>query len=412
MVKTAMSKKGAMSHGKIIPYGRQSISQDDIDSVVGVLTSDFLTQGPQVPAFESSVAKATGSDHAVAVNSATSALHIACLALDLGPGGRLWTAPNSFVASANVARLCGADVDFVDIDPNTWNMCPQALAIKLEQAAQNGTLPNIVMPVHFGGEPCDMLRIGALARQYGFKLIEDASHAIGARCAGAPVGANVHSDITVFSFHPVKIVTTAEGGVATTQDARLAKRMAMLRSHGVTRDRALMTNTPDGPWDYDMLELGLNYRMTELQAALGCTQMQKLNHFIEARHSVADRYDAAFANLALLTPLRNPANRSALHLYPVVVGPDASQTERSRLRATVFDDLRAAGIGVNVHYIPIHTQPYYRQLGFAPGDFPQSEYYYAGAISLPMFPDLSKADQDHVISSVTESLARRDSAAA
>jgi UDP-4-amino-4,6-dideoxy-N-acetyl-beta-L-altrosamine transaminase len=397
---------------KPIPYGRQSIGQDDIDAVTEVLRSDFLTQGPCVPEFENAVAAACGAKHAVAANSATSALHIACLALDLGEGDLLWTSPNSFVASANVARLCGADVDFVDVAPETWNMCPALLGEKLERAAMVGRLPKVVMPVHFAGEPCDMTAIGALAKQYGFKVIEDASHAIGARHGGNPIGACDHSDITVFSFHPVKIVTTAEGGVATTRNDRLARRMAMLRSHGVTRDAGLMRGAPDGPWDYQMLELGLNYRMTELQAALGSTQMRRLKPFIERRHQLAERYNAAFAKMPVLTQDRHSGNHSALHLYPVVVGPNASTRERARMRGEVFPAMRKAGIGVNVHYIPIHTQPYYRDLGFKTGDFPNAEHYYAGAISLPLFPALTDSDQEYVIEVLAQSLERYGAAAA
>jgi UDP-4-amino-4,6-dideoxy-N-acetyl-beta-L-altrosamine transaminase len=386
-----------MAQRTTIPYGRQSIGQNEIDAVTQVLRSDFLTQGPQVPKFEAAVAHAVGARHAVAVNSATSALHIACLALDLGPGDLLWTSPNSFVASANVARLCGAEVDFVDIDPGSWNMCPERLTEKLDRADQTGQLPKIIMPVHFGGEPCDMAAIGALAERYGCKVIEDASHAIGAICNGTDVGACTHSDITVFSFHPVKIVTTAEGGVATTQDPELARRLAMLRTHGITRDADMMHGEPEGPWDYQMLELGLNYRMTELQAALGTSQMVRLQDFVAKRHQLAARYETLFTGLPLNTQRRNAANHSALHLFPVVVGPDLETAERARLRSEVFVALREADIAVNVHYIPIHTQPYYRALGFKRGDFRAAESYYAGAISLPLFPDLTVQQQDYVV---------------
>ena len=395
-----------------IPYGRQTIGDEDVEAVSAVLRSDFLTQGPQVPLFEQAVAGACDASHAVAVNSATSALHIACLALDLGPGDVLWTVPNSFVASANVARLCGADVDFVDIDPDSWNMCPRHLSEKLERSSRLGRLPKVVMPVHFAGEPCDMATIGKLSEQYGFRVIEDASHAVGAAYDGRPVGHCGHSDITVFSFHPVKIVTTAEGGVATTQDGRLAKRMAMLRTHGVTRDPGLMRGAPEGPWDYQMLELGLNYRMTELQAALGLTQMRRLREFVDKRHHLANRYEQAFGTLPLIRQKRAPENRSALHLFPIVVAPNSGMAARAQLRREVFVTLREAGIGVNVHYIPIHTQPYYRDLGFKPGDFPNAEHYYAGAISLPLFPALSEADQDRVIEELARALEQHGAAAA
>ncbi len=378
----------------MIPYGRQWIAEEEIAAVTAVLTSDFLTQGPQVPAFEAALMDATGAAHAVAVNSATSALHIACLALGLGPGSLLWTSPNSFVASANVGLLCGADVDFVDIDPSTFNMCPQALAAKLETAER---MPDLVMPVHFGGEPCDMPAIAALAARYGFKVIEDASHAVGARCAGAPVGACAHSDAAVFSFHPVKIVTTAEGGAALTQDTALAETMTRLRSHGVTRDPAALERPGEGAWWYEQHDLGLNYRMTDVLAALGVVQMTRLEAFICARERLAARYDDALADLPLKTQARSPAQRSALHLYPITL--DAPERRRA-----VFDALRAAGMGVNVHYIPIHTQPFYAARGFRPGDFPNAERYYAGALSLPLYPALTDADQDQVIQALAEAL--------
>ncbi|SLN57669.1 UDP-4-amino-4, 6-dideoxy-N-acetyl-beta-L-altrosamine transaminase [Pseudoruegeria aquimaris] len=381
----------------MIPYGRQDIRQEDIDAVVDVLKSDFLTQGPQVPAFEQAVAKAAGARHAVAVNSATSALHIACLALGLGPGDLLWTSPITFVASANVGRLCGADVDFVDVDPDTANMCPQALAEKLAAAKAAGRLPKVLIPVHMCGQSCDMAAIGALARDYGVKIVEDASHAIGGSFEGKPVGDCRHSDITVFSFHPVKIVTTAEGGVATTQDADLARRMELFRSHGVTRDPALMEGESEGGWYYQQVELGLNYRMTELQAALGVTQMTRLAEYVDRRNALAERYDAALGNLPLKRPGRLAQARSSFHLYVIRV-------EAARRRA-VFDALRAEGIGVNVHYIPVHTQPYYRRLGFAPGQFPQAEGYYAQAISIPLYHGLTEAAQDQVVAAVEKALA-------
>lgn len=381
----------------MIPYGRQDIRQEDIDAVTEVLRGDFLTQGPQVPAFEAAVAKATNAAHAVAVNSATSALHIACLALGLGPGDLLWTSPITFVASANVGLLCGADVDFVDVDPETANMCPKALAEKLAAAKAAGRLPKVLIPVHMCGQSCDMAAIGALARTYGVKVIEDASHAIGGSFEGEPVGDCRHSDITVFSFHPVKILTTAEGGVATTQDATLAQKMALYRSHGVTRDPALMEGESEGPWYYQQVELGLNYRMTELQAALGVTQMARLSDYVDRRNLLAERYDAALGNLPLKRPGRLATARSSFHLYVIRV-------EAARRRA-VFEALRAAGIGVNVHYIPVHTQPYYRRLGFDAGQFPQAESYYAQAISIPLYYGLTDAAQDQVIAAVETALA-------
>jgi UDP-4-amino-4,6-dideoxy-N-acetyl-beta-L-altrosamine transaminase len=346
-----------------------------------------------------------GATHGVAVNSATSALHLACLALDLGPGDWLWTSPNTFVASANCARYCGAQVDFVDIDPRTYNLSVEALRAKLEQADKTGRLPKIVIPVHFAGQPCDMPAIHALSQRYGFKLIEDASHAIGARCNGEPVGNGRHSDISVFSFHPVKLITTGEGGLATTNNPELAERMRRLRSHGITRDPAQMQDEPDGspanasaaPWYYQQIELGYNDRMTDIQAALGLSQLQRLDDYIARRHALAERYDQALAELPLRRPYRAPKQRSALHLYPIQVADGPT-------RATTFQALREAGIGGNVHYIPVHTQPDYRRLGFAPGDCPVAEAYYERAISLPLFPTLSELEQDQVVAALQHSL--------
>ncbi len=380
----------------MIPYGRQDIQQDDIDIVISVLQSDFLTQGPQVPAFETAVASATGARHAVAVNSATSALHIACLALGLGKGDLLWTTPITFVASANVGHLSGADVDFVDVDPDTGNMCPDALEQKLIKADAAGRLPKIIMPVHMCGQSCDMAAISALAKQYGARVIEDASHAIGGSYHDAPVGDCAYSDICVFSFHPVKIVTTAEGGVATTQDAELASRMRLFRSHGVTRDPAQIQGQSHGGWYYQQIELGLNYRMTDLQAALGVSQMTRLAQYVDKRNMIAERYDAALGNLPLKRPGRMVGARSAFHLYIIRVAPDR--------RAEVYDSLRADGIGVNVHYIPVHTQPYWLSHGFAEGMFPNAEAYYAQAISIPLFATLSDADLNTTIRAIEKAL--------
>ena len=381
----------------MIPYGRQDVSEADIEAVIAVLRSDFLTQGPVVPRFEAALAEAAGAPRAVAANSATSALHVACLALGIGPGDRLWTSPITFVATANVARLCGAEADFVDIDPATALMDPDRLAAKLARAERAGRLPKIVAPVHLGGQSCDMAAIGALADRYGFHVLEDASHAVGGTEGGAPVGACPHSDVAVFSFHPVKIVTTAEGGVATTRNSEIAARMERLRTHGITRDPALMTHAPDGPWYYQQLELGLNYRMTELQAALGLSQLDRLAAFVDRRNALADRYDAALAGLPLRPLARRKGARSAFHLYVVLLD------EAARHRA-VFEGLRDRGIGVNLHYIPVHLQPYWRALGFAPGDFPAAEDYYARAISLPLFPGLSEADQDAVVAALAAEL--------
>jgi len=384
----------------VIPYGRQDITQADIDAVVDVLQSDFLTQGPIVPCFETAVANYCGARHGVAVNSATSALHIACLALGLGPGDWLWTSPITFVASANCGLYCGAKVDFVDIDPRTYNMCLEALERKLIEAQRLGRLPKVVVPVHLCGQPCDMERIHALAQKYGFKVIEDASHAIGGKYKGEPVGNCRHSDITVFSFHPVKIITTAEGGMAMTNDDQLAGRMALLRSHGITRDPALMTHTPDGPWYYQQVDLGFNYRMTDIQAALGVSQMMRLDHYIERRHALARRYDRLLADLPVTTPWQHPDAYSGLHLY--VIRLQLGKISRSHRQA--FEALRAQGIGVNLHYIPVHTQPYYRDLGMATGEFPEADSYYAEAVSLPMYSGLTDAQQDNVVAALHKAL--------
>ncbi len=381
----------------MIPYGRQEITEEDVQAVIDVLRSDFLTQGPQVPAFEAAVAGQVGARHGVAVNSATSALHLACLALGVGPGDLVWTSPVTFVASANCALYCGASVDFVDIDPRTYNLSVDALADKLRLAEQENRLPKLVIPVHLCGQPCDMAGIRALARQYDFAVIEDASHAIGGRYREVPIGGCQFSDITVFSFHPVKIITTAEGGLATTNDPQLADRMALLRSHGITRDPRLMTHTPDGPWYYQQVELGFNYRMTELQAALGLSQLERLDSYVARRHELARGYDQAFASLPLTTPWQHPDGYSGLHLYVVRVRDPAS-------RSRVFESLRNQGIGVNVHYIPVHTQPYYQVMGFTTGQFPEAEAYYQEAISLPMYPTMTDAEQAQVIDAVRAAL--------
>lgn len=384
----------------MIPYGRQEILQTDIDAVLEVLGSDFLTQGPMVPRFEQHVAGHVGARHALAVNSATSALHIACLALGLGAGDTLWTTPVTFVASANCALYCGAEVDFVDIDPKTYNLCPQALASKLERAEASGKLPKVLVAVHLCGQPCDMAAIHGLAQRYGFKVIEDASHAIGGKYRGEFIGNGRYSDITVFSFHPVKIITTAEGGMALTNDAHLAQRMALLRSHGITREPSQMTHEPDGPWYYQQIELGFNYRMTELQAALGISQMQRLDAYVARRHLLALRYDKLLASIPVTTPWQHPESYSGLHLYVIRLQLDKS----ARSHLEVFQQLRAAGIGVNLHYIPVHTQPYYQSLGFKKGDYPHAEQYYQEAISLPMYQSLSDEHQDQVVTALGQAI--------
>lgn len=385
----------------MIPYGRQDITPADIQAVVEVCQSDFLTQGPVVPRFEQAVAAYCGADHAVAVNSATSALHIACLALGLGPGDWLWTSPITFVASANCALYCGARVDFVDIDPSTFNLSVAALEDKLRHAEKAGRLPKVLVPVHMGGRPCEMQAIARLSRRYGFKVLEDASHAIGARDQDVPVGACAHSDITVFSFHPVKIITSAEGGMALTRDAALAERMRRLRSHGITREPTAMTHSPDGPWYYQQVELGFNYRMTEIQAALGLSQLSRLDAYIARRQALAQRYAAQLLELPIHTPHTRLDTHCAWHLYALTLsGPVHGQRRRE-----VFEQLRAMGIGVQVHYIPVHTQPVYRAMGFADGDFPMAEDYYRRALSLPLFAAMRDDEQEAVVRALRQVLA-------
>ena len=384
----------------MIPYGRQKILEEDIQAVINVLRSDYLTQGPAVPQFEQAVAEYVDVNYAVAVNSGTSALHIACLALGLGEGDWLWTSPITFVASANCGLYCGAQVDFVDIDRQTFNMSVTAFEEKLKKAEQTGTLPKIVVPVHFAGQPCDMKEVSRLAKHYGFFVIEDACHAIGGKYQGKHVGHCQYSDITVYSFHPVKIITTAEGGMAVTQQEHLAEKMRTLRSHGVTREANEMTHKPDGAWYYQQTELGFNYRMTDLQAALGISQLAKINEFIQQRHTLKSRYDSLIVDLPITTQHQCQDSISALHLYPVQI--DLTQT--SKTFSQIFDFLRENGVGVNVHYIPVHTQPYYKQLGFKSGDFPNAEDYYTKTLSLPLYCALSFEEQDKVISVLHEAL--------
>ena len=378
----------------MIPYGRQDINQADIDAVVEVLRSDLLTQGPMVPAFEEAVAAYCGARHAVAVNSATSALHIACLALGIGKGDRVWTSPITFVATSNAALYCGAVVDFVDIDPVTYNLSADRLAHRLAQAQKTGELPKLVIPVHLCGQPCEMARIQALGRQYGFKIVEDASHAIGSRYQAEPVGNCRHSDITVFSFHPVKIITTGEGGMAMTNDAQLARRMESLRSHGITSDAAIMqSRPPEQRWNYQQTDLGFNYRMTDISAALGLSQMRRLDQFLARRRAIAGRYDQMLAALPMLLPRQHPDGASSYHLYPIRLKLD----EIGRTHRQVYDAMHAAGIFVNLHYIPVYRQPYYEQMGFPAGYCPEAERYHEQALSLPIYPGLSDADQDTVV---------------
>jgi len=377
----------------MIPYGKQDIDQTDIDSVVDVLTSDFLTQGSQVPLFEKIVSNYCGVEYGVAVNSATSALHIACLALGLGKGDYLWTSPNTFVASANCGLYCGAKVDFVDINPLTYNLSSKELEKKLIQAKQDNKLPKIVIPVHFAGQSCDMKKIHSLSQEYNFKIIEDASHAIGGKYLDQPIGGCQYSDITVFSFHPVKIITTAEGGLATTNDIKLLESMQLFRSHGITRNTELMTKEAEGGWYYEQVDLGFNYRMTELQAALGVSQMERLDEFIVKRRALL------LSSLPIVKPYQDQDNYSALHLYPIQIDKVKST------RKEIFKALRKNDIGVNVHYIPVHTQPYYENMGFKKGDYPNAENYYERAISIPMFQGLTIEMQDEVVNALKKVLA-------
>lgn len=389
-----LTKIRSVDFEAMIPYGRQDISQPDIDAVVEVLRSDFLTQGPVVHLFEQAVARYCGAQSGVAVNSATSGLHIACLALGLGPGDWLWTSPNSFVASANVAVYCGAKVDFVDIDPQTYNMSIGRLEEKLNQAESEGRVPKIVVPVHFAGQPCDMQAIHILSKRYNFRVIEDASHAIGASYNGTKVGSCIFSDITVFSFHPVKIITTGEGGMAMTNDIALADKLRRLRTHGITNDAALMQPRPnDEIWNYQQLQLGFNYRMTDIQAALGLSQMQRLDEFVKRRHEIAGRYDTSLSSLPIITAHQAAGVYSSYHLYSIrIKNTDSRPTQRQ-----LYNSLLQSGIGINLHYIPIHRHPFYENLGFKSGDFPEAERFHKEALSIPIYPALSSNDQNLVI---------------
>jgi UDP-4-amino-4,6-dideoxy-N-acetyl-beta-L-altrosamine transaminase len=385
----------------MIPYGRQDVTQADIDAVTAVLRSDFLTQGPMVPRFEQAVAQLVKARHAVAVNSATSALHLACMALGLKAGERLWTVPNTFVASANCARYCGADVDFVDIDPLTWNLSTERLEEKLKLARRSNCLPQVLVPVHFSGQPTEQERVWELAQEYGFKILEDASHAIGASRHAEPVGSCRWSDVTVFSFHPVKIVTSAEGGMALSNDAGLSRSIALLRSHGITRDATQWTHadgrdaadpSPPGAWYYEQQELGYNYRLTDVHAALGISQVQRVGAYVRRRNELAQRYTGALRGLALQLPHVAAGNYSAFHLYVVRLRDGGPQRHRE-----LFQALRARGIGVNLHYSPVHLHPYYRRLGFSPGQFPEAEAYATSALTLPLYAAMSEAQQDEVV---------------
>ena len=380
----------------MIPYGRQNIIEEDIIAVTEVLKSDWLTQGPKVPEFENAVARYTGASYAVAMNSATSALHAACLALDLGPGDSIWTVPNTFVATANCGILCGADVDFVDIDARSYCMDPISLAEKLEKAEISGQLPKVLIPVHFSGQSANMAAIKELAERYEIYVVEDAAHAIGGHYLDYPIGSCQFSDIAVFSFHPVKIITTAEGGMATTNDPKIAARLQRIRTNGITRDPRVTIGKSNEPWIYEQAEIGLNYRMSDLQAALGISQFTRLDAFVDRRRQLTNRYNELLSNLPVICPWRDPSGNSACHLYPLLIDSKRTNTSRSKL----FTFLRNAGFGVNVHYIPVHTQPFYQQFGFQAGDFPKSESYYAQEISLPLFYDLTFNEQNSVVETI------------
>ena len=394
----------------MIPYAKQDITKNDINAVKKVLESNFLTQGPVVEKFENIVAKKINSKYAIALNNATSALHLSCLALGVGPNDWVWTSPNSFVASANCAAYCGAKLDFVDIDSKTYNISVSELEKKLEIAKIKKKLPKVIIPVHFAGQPCEMFKIYKLGKKYNFKIIEDASHAIGSSYAFSDnfknnpelvkVGSCKHSDITVFSFHPVKIITTGEGGMVLTNQKNLYERIKLLRSHGIVREKKKMNKKSDGPWYYQQVDLGYNYRMNDMEAAIGCEQIKRLNKYIKLRHKIAKRYNNAFADLPLNKPWQLPKTYSAFHLYVITLNNNYNKKKHFN----IFRKMRKKGIGVNLHYIPIHTQPYYSRMGFKKGDYPVAENYYKRAISLPMYPSLTKKEQDFVIKNLRECL--------
>lgn len=392
--------ESAKSDRRVIPYGRQDVTDSDIEAVTAALRSAYLTQGPLVPRFEEAISQRVGAKYGIASNSATSSLHLACLALGVSPGDIVWTSPITFVASANCARYCGADVDFVDIDPRSYNMSATALADKLAEARRKGKLPKVVIPVHLAGHPADMEAIHALGQQYGFSIIEDASHAIGGRYRDRPVGDCRYSDIAVFSFHPVKIITTGEGGMAVTNDPALARHMARLNSHGITRDPDEMTLPSEGSWYYQQLELGYNYRLTELQAALGLSQLHRLDEYVARRHAIAARYDDLLSDLPVVVPWRDPRDYSGFHLYIIRLRLD----EIARSHREVFERLREAGIMVNLHYIPVYRQPDFARYGVSRSDFPEAERYYAEAMSIPLYPTLTDSQQQEVVSAIRRAI--------
>ncbi len=386
----------------MIPYGRQEITEADIAAVQDVLRSDFITQGQAVPDFEFALAKTCKAKFAVATSSATAALHLSCLALGVKTDDWVWTSPNTFAASANCALYCGAQIDFVDIDERTYNLCALKLEEKLIAAEKNNCLPKVLIVVHFSGQPCDLKAVRALSLKYGFKVVEDASHAVGAQYDGEPIGACIYSDITVFSFHPVKIITTGEGGAVLTNDASVARRIELLRSHGITRDSAELEANAPQPWHYEQQHLGYNYRMTDIQAALGISQLGRLPGYISKRHEIAQRYELALAGQDLLTPWQHPTGHSSYHLFVIRIPGPATGDRRNRIGRA----LRSAGIQVNLHYIPVHLHPFYKQLGFKLGAFPAAEQYYSQALSLPMYPTLTTREQDSVVEHLTNEMNR------
>jgi len=389
---------------KSIPYGRQSISNEDINEVRDVLNSDFLTQGPRVPIFENNVAEYCNAKYAVATNSATSSLHSACVALGVGANDIVWTSANTFVASSNCALYCGASVDFVDIDLNTFNMCPIKLEEKLIVAKKMNKLPKVVIPVHMCGQSCDMEKIYMLSKNFGFKIIEDASHGIGGSYNGFKIGSCKYSDITVFSFHPVKIITSGEGGMSLTNNKKLANKLQMHRTHGITRNPEMLKNKGQGLWYYEELELGFNYRMTEISAALGNSQLNRLDSFVEKRHEIAKKYDQNLLDLPLDLPFQLPTNYSSYHLYVIRL-----QIEHIEItHQDFFKNMRSEGIGVNLHYIPVYKHPYYKSLGFKDCICKNAEQYYKTAVSIPIYPELSIREQDYVIEKISDNLARRN----
>ena len=384
----------------MIPYAKQDISDEDIDSVIEVLKSDFLTQGNKVPLFEDIISERVGAKYALAANSATSCLYLSCLSLGLSKEDILWTSPITYVASANCALYCGAEVDFVDIDPLTWNISVEILEEKLKTARKIKKVPKILVLVHLAGNPCDLQKVFDLSKEYGFSIIEDASHALGSKYSGEHIGSSVYSDISVFSFHPVKNITTGEGGMILTNNQKLSEKIHLYRSHGITRDTKKMINKEEGLWYYEQLLLGFNFRMSDIHAALGISQMNSLDKFISIRNELSQIYTEELKGLPLTIQRVRKEDLSAWHIF--VIRLKLSELKLSRLE--IYNSLRNKGIGVNVHYIPVHLHPFYKNLGFNKGDFPNSENYYDGAITIPMFTKLKKKEIKYVIQALKESI--------